>query len=77
MKFLVTVLLSLCLCILLVGCDSIGNSNSNNDVITPPTNESTETGGETNEEQEESGENNQNKNPFAGGLENGGEFEGN
>ena len=72
MKFLVMGLLSLCL--LFAGCDSFDFGQNDGGVI-PPANESTENGGSSNENQG-SNENNQNDNPFAGGLENGGQFEG-
>ena len=90
MKFLVMGLLSLCL--LFAGCDAFDNFGENGGGITPPSSESTENGGSSNENEENGGssnenggssnenqgsnDNNQNDNPFAGGLENGGQFEG-
>ena len=79
MKFLVMGLLSLCL--LFAGCDSFGDFGQNGGGIVPPANESTENGGNednggSSNENQGSNDNNQNKNPFAGGLENGGQFEG-
>ena len=84
-KFLLIGLLSLCL--FFVGCSGIGDNSSGSVGNLPPVSESTEessssdgdssSGDSSGKNDDSSSDNNQNENPYAGGLENGGEFEGN
>ena len=88
-KFLLIGLLSLCL--FFVGCSGIGDNSSGSVGNLPPVSESTEesssSDGDSSSEDSSSGDSsgknddsssdgNQSENPFAGGLQNGGEFEG-